>query len=626
MWSTDGGGIEMILHELVNEIVQTRVVEVVFDEHYDLVVIGLGTAGSISLITAAREGVSVLGVEQLYGMGGTGTIGAINAYYFGAKGGLYTEIDEKAAELQNSVFAKKTRRDTKDLVLQREAKKSGAKVKYQCIVTGVYLEKNQVVGLKLFQEGKEMHIAAKKFIDATGEAYVCHIAGAESFSGRAFDKATQPFTFTNIVIGEHGETLGLNKDAGFVNQHDPREVSRTNIVSNTYPMYLKNSYIDEEYRFATISPLIGVREGRMIRGIKTLKFSDVISLEEQKEQPLFYTFCNIDNHGKNIAFEDEELCDWLVASGLWGVLFSVPVPVEVLIPCNLGNIMVAGRCLSVDHNLAAGVRMQCDMSKCGEAAAYVCCEAIKNACSLNEVRYKNIIDKLKSTRCLDEANNIGFMERVEGKYFGNPLPKLQTSDEITTWLASDKPGWGIWSAKILASYNHEIIEALEKNICSNDENLARNSAVALGLIGRKTALDKLREIAKDMDNYVPKSSLKYVYTRGVSAIYLLGKLKDISSIDLLFDIVENGGQTSIDNFDFGEFYCEEKDVFSQYVAFAARALIDIAKANNELKEQIISKLLKILEQVDYKIMITLRANSESLYDLKPKLIEYVKSI
>ena len=95
---------------------------------------------------------------------------------------------------------------------------------------------------------------------------------------------------------------------------------------------------------------------------------------------------------------------------------------------------------------------------------------------------------------------------------------------------------------------------------------------------------------------------------------------------MLFDIVENGGQTSIDNFDFGEFYCEEKDVFSQYVAFAARALIDIAKANNELKEQIISKLLKILEQVDYKIMITLRANSESLYDLKPKLIEYVKSI
>ncbi len=616
----------MILHELVNDIVKKRVVDVVFDEHYDLVVVGLGTAGSISLITAAREGISVLGVEQLYGMGGTGTIGAINGYYFGAEGGLYTEIDEKATELQNSVFAKGTRRDTKDLVLQREAKKSGAKVKYQCIVTGVYLENSQVVGLKLFQEGKEMNIAAKKFIDATGEAYVCHIAGAESFSGRDFDKATQPFTFTNVVISEKGGNSGLNKDAGFVNQHDPREVSRTNIAANNYPMYLKKNYMNEEYRFATVSSLIGVREGRMIKGLKTLKFRDVISLEEQKEQPLFYTFCNIDNHGKNIAFEDEELCDWLVASGLWGVLFSVPVPVEVLTPCNLDNIMVAGRCLSVDHNLAAGVRMQRDMSKCGEAAAYVCCDAIKNDCSLNEVRYENIIDKLKNTRCLDEANNIGFMERVEGKYIGNPLPKLQTSDEITTWLASDKPGWGIWSAKVLASHNHEIIEALEKNIHSNDENLARNSAVALGLIGEEAALDKLREIAKDMDNYVPKSSLKYVYTRGVSAIYLLGKLKDISSIELLFGIVESRGKTRIDNFKFGEFYCEKKDVFSQYVAFATRALVDIAKSNKELREQIVSKLLKILEQPDYKIMITLRANSESLYDLKPKLMEYVKSI
>ena len=616
----------MILHELVNDIIKKRAVDVVFDEHYDLVVVGLGTAGSISLITGAREGISVLGVEQLYGMGGTGTIGAINYYYFGAEGGLYTEIDEKANDLQNSVFAKGTRRDTKDLVLQREAKKSGAKVKYQCVVTGVYLENRQVVGLKLFQSGKEINVASKKFIDATGEAYVCHIAGAESFSGRDFDKATQPFTFTNVVIGKKGGTLGLNKDAGFVNQHDPREVSQINIAANTYPMYLKDNYLNEEYRFATVSPLIGVREGRMIKGRKTLKFRDVISLEEKKEQPLFYTFCNIDNHGKNIAFENEELCDWLVASGLWGVLVSVPVPVEVLIPSNIDNIMVAGRCLSVDHNLAAGVRTQRDMSKCGEAAAYVCCEAIKNNCSLTEVKYVDIIDKLKSNRCLDESNNIGFMERVDGKYIGNPLPKLKTADEITTCLASDKPGWGIWSAKILTLHNHEMIEFLEKNIHSKDENLARNSALALGLIGEKAALDKLREIAKDMDNYVPKSSLKYVYTRGVSAIYLLGKLKDISSVDLLFGIVESRGQTKIDHFEFGEFYCEEKDIFSQYVAFAAKALVDIAKSNEEMKEQIISKLLKILDQPDYKIMITLRANSESLYDLKPKLMEYVKSI
>ena len=88
----------MILREMIDGVSRTSVVEPVFDESYDLIVVGLGTAGAISLIAAGREGLKVLGVEQLYGMGGTGTIGAITGYYFGALGGLYKEMDEKEQE------------------------------------------------------------------------------------------------------------------------------------------------------------------------------------------------------------------------------------------------------------------------------------------------------------------------------------------------------------------------------------------------------------------------------------------------------------------------------------------------------------------------------------------------
>jgi hypothetical protein len=614
----------MTLHEMVNNTVRTKTVAPAFEKKYDLIVIGLGTAGAVSLIAAGRSGLSVLGVEQLYAMGGTGTIGAINGYYFGAQGGLYTEIDQKALALESSLFAEGCRRDSKSLVLEREARAAGAEIRYFCMVTGVYLDGGKVTGLRLYQNKKEINVRADKFIDATGEAVVCHIAGCESLLGRDFDNQTQPFTFTSIAVDENGRVFGMNKDSGFVRQNDPAEVSRVVVSANNYPMYLKDDYSKEPVKFITTAPLLGIREGRVIKGRKTLRFKDIANLVCRKENPLFYSFSNIDNHGKDMAFEDEELCDWLVVSGLWGVLFSVPVPLEVLIPKGLENIMAVGRCLSVDHNLASALRMQRDMAKCGEAAACICAEAIKNKTTLSGVDYKQVAEKLKESKCLDEGNNIGFMERVKNQYLGNRLPELKTHAGITEWLASEKPGWGIWCAKIFSAGDNGIIEALKKNLSAGSENLSKNSALALGLIGEKSALGKLRKIAGELDNYVPESSLKYVYTRGVSAIYLLGKLHDFDSLDLLFGIVEKRGKTNLDNFKFSEFYWEANDVFSQYILFASRALVDIARAKEDKKETILSRLSGILEAPDYKIMVTLKENSESLFDLKPKLLEYVK--
>jgi hypothetical protein len=306
-------------------------------------------------------------------------------------------------------------------------------------------------------------------------------------------------------------------------------------------------------------------------------------------------------------------------------LFSVPVPLEVLIPQGLENIMVAGRCLSVDHNLASALRMQRDMAKCGEAAACVCAEAIKNKTALSGVDYKQVAEKLKESKCLDEGNNIGFSERVKDSYFGRPLQVLKTPAEINEWLDSEKPGWGIWCAKTFSAGNTGIMECLKKNLNSSSENLSRNTALAMGLAGNPSALGKLRQMAFEPDNYVPKSSLKYVYTRGVSAIYLLGRMNDTKSVDSLFGIVEGRGKTSLENFEFGEFYCNGTDVFSQYILFASRALADIARVNPDMKDRITGRLLKTLESPGYTVPVTLKENPGSFLDLKPKLAEYVET-
>jgi HEAT repeat protein len=232
------------------------------------------------------------------------------------------------------------------------------------------------------------------------------------------------------------------------------------------------------------------------------------------------------------------------------------------------------------------------------------------------------VEKLKATGCLDEANHVGFMERIAGQYFGYELPEFTTTEEILTRLAGEKPGWAIWACRSLAA-NRDLAEALTAHLTSENENLSRHCALALGIMGEEAALPKLREMAMEPDNYVPKSSLKYIYTRGVSAIYLLGKLGDVDSIDMLFDIVERNGLTDIPDFTFGEFYNEATDVYSQYVLFASRALVELAGKYPNKKQAIIERLLTILENPEYHIRITLRDNSASLYDLKPKLIEYI---
>ena len=54
-----------------------------FDEKYDICVVGLGTAGAIALIAAAKKGLKVLGIEKTNYLGGVGTGGpsTTNIFY-----------------------------------------------------------------------------------------------------------------------------------------------------------------------------------------------------------------------------------------------------------------------------------------------------------------------------------------------------------------------------------------------------------------------------------------------------------------------------------------------------------------------------------------------------------------
>jgi glycine/D-amino acid oxidase-like deaminating enzyme len=65
----------------------------------DVVVVGGGTGGAPTGISAARQGAKTVVVEYLHGLGGVGTLGLISKYYYGYIKGFTKEIDEGVISL-----------------------------------------------------------------------------------------------------------------------------------------------------------------------------------------------------------------------------------------------------------------------------------------------------------------------------------------------------------------------------------------------------------------------------------------------------------------------------------------------------------------------------------------------
>jgi len=591
------------------------------EKAYDVVVVGLGTSGSIALVAAARKGLKVLGVEERNAMGGTGTLGAVSNYYYGSSGGIYEDINRKTNEIQNELFSDfpSVRMDTKAYVLENEAVKAGAELMYDSTVIKVYMQGKKAVGLCVLCNGKEINIHSKIIIDATGEAYVCKLAGCETYCGREFDGQTQ--TYTNAAITfENGKLQnGMNIDSGFVNQNDCRDLSRAIVDSlSQYNDIYVNEYNNRT--FITNASILGIREGRHILGEEQLKLDEFMLNDRTSEKPLFYAFSNLDSHCKDMVFENEIFNDLMVVCGLWGLLFSVGVPMGSVIPKGFDGILVAGRCLSCDHDFACCVRMKKDMEKCGEAVAMIAYLAIKNNCKTKDVSYDELVPLLKETGCLSEKNNIGLFQRA--LKFGDKIPCSFPRDinEIKNQLSGNSPGLAIWSVKRLGN---KIADLLAEWLSSDNENLKKHTAFALALISDKRACKVLRQIVEERDGFIPSTSIKYTFTRCNTAIYLLGRIGDKDAVKTLCDIIQNNSFSDSSSFVPDEFYGSIEELQSQYVVYAVRALIDIAKQNPEVASEIRSNLNNLIISGDMSLNITLKSNPNIKHNLYEKIKNYI---
>ena len=551
--------------------------------HYDVIVVGLGTAGAMAAKAAQQEGLSVLGIEKLPVCGGTSTAGRVTGYYFGYHGGLYTTVDEVAHQFDNS-FIPMARLGADQKIAQLNRTLADCDVRTSASFIGALTRGKQVLGIRWQQNGRLYSAKAGYVIDATAEAAVCVSAGCSMLGGRASDGQFQPYTCVHLKHTD-GKLSWGNMDQGRVNQYDPDDLSRAVLESFSSPIHLRESYREQDY--LGIVPLLGLREGRRILGEETVSFHNLIH-GNFHPAPTYYSWTNFDNHGKDMALESQDYQDWVVLAGLWGWGLSVPVPMGALIPKGFDGLLAAGRCVSVDHDTAFGVRMRDDTSKSGEAAARLAALSLRSCKAAKDISPAALREALFATGCLKAEDEILRLEkqRMGEAYEGQLWCKDPAA--IAEGLSTDAPGYFMWSAKLLGKtdYLQPLLDA--------DKNTRYHAALALALLGDASpaTVAALEACALDIDGFVPKSGRKYVHPRSVSAIYALGRLASPLAASSLFQLLHEDIRIP---FAADLLVKDEEDLRFQYHSHAFGALCHIAKRSSEQKEAIRSQLEAYLQ-------------------------------
>ncbi|MEG0766104.1 MAG: FAD-dependent oxidoreductase [Clostridia bacterium] len=509
-----------------------------FSLHLDVLVAGLGTAGAVALCTASALGLHVAGFDRATGMGGMGGMGGVWDYYFGQAGGVTDQINRKCQTLQASgAYVTSQRRALgtrlsypgviKSYALEQRAQEKDVSLWYDTVALGAYLEEDRVVGLRLHDGTRRMDIAAEVIIDATGEADIAYLAGCEMLPPREADGTYQYYSKTrSILVQEEGEppyTVGAWSVCGRMDAANAANTTQAILRAAIHPQ----EFLHPQAHARTIyeSPMLGMREGRRIAPMQALRLREETA-GRQWAQPVFYAASHVDSFNRDMALEEEALQDFQSICDLRSVRLTVGVPMGAMIPMRMDGLLVAGRCMGVDHNLAACVRMKYDMEKSGEAAATLAFIACKEKKAPRYVSYEKVAAHLRKTGCLQDTQNQPWKD---GARTMECTRFPQCDEEMRIALASDFPGFAMWTAKNApARWQGMLREAL----ADADDSLRYRAALTLGMMGDEQALPVLRDQMKRSP--APEA----LYPEACKAICLLGRMGDVQSIPSLMELLK----------------------------------------------------------------------------------------
>ena len=387
-------------------------------QRYDVVVVGAGSAGSSAAISAARLGAQTLLLDRLPFLGGTSTavLDTFYAFYTPGErarrvvGGIGWEIVERlkaegmAFERPNTYGAGTGVTydpEVLKVVWERLAEDAKVDVLLHTWATGVDLREGRLAAIRTWNKGGESFIQADAFIDASGDADLCAMAGVRYEDAKStpnLQSLSTIFRAANVDVekaarvpktelwammrraAESGEYRLPRLEGSWHRTPHPGVVTvhmtRIPNVDATDPEQLTHAEIEgrrqvrEYHRFlrdkapgfersvlVATSPAIGVRESRRVIGDYRLTRDDVLG-SRRFEDEIALCGAPIEDH----AAGPDTRWTYVPESGVYGI------PYRCLLPEGVEGILVAGRCFSATHDAHASARSMATCMAMGQAA------------------------------------------------------------------------------------------------------------------------------------------------------------------------------------------------------------------------------------------------------------------
>lgn len=338
------------------------------EEAADVIVTGGGTAGAMAALYAARGGARTILIEPMYDLGGTATLGGVNAYWFGTSFLDTQEVDERVDRLCESCGIERPagmfgRYDAfhggiKGLVLLELCLQAGVEIRFGRLVYDVIRENDRITGVRCAgKKGKEAFYG-RIIIDATGDGDLAAAAGADTIYGAERDG----FTYWGSLAQYDGPDSYQNNFSAMVRLDDTEDFTDFIITGRRRG---KGALFDH-------GSYVSVRESRHIRGEKSIGLKD-LCLFRTYEDGICTCFSNYDPKGRPDAAS--VCCGYLVPQ------MKMQIPLGAFLPVDdkgkrIEGLMVAGKAVCADHNAFPGIRMQRDLMHQGAVLGLLAAMAV----------------------------------------------------------------------------------------------------------------------------------------------------------------------------------------------------------------------------------------------------------
>ena len=415
-------------------------------ERFDIIVVGGGFAGVGAAIGAAREGKTVLIIEQYGCLGGAACHNLVNPFM------KYWRVVNGEKEILNAGVFARIQRELQDqnaiaengmifneeylkFVLDKLVQEYKISVLFHTSVIAANAQDGRVQSITIFNKNGMQVLEADMYIDCSGDGDVAAYAG---FSYNVGDENgyCQPMTLCFNVGGvPYGdrtyfevrkEVLELYKEWQAQGKiKNPREnvlifhsflpntlhFNSTRIIKKSplkaeditaaefearEQMFELFNFLKENFELFKDSylinsaPSIGVRESRRIVGEYEMTAEDVLSARKFDDGIARGNY-PVDIHNP---------------SGSGTVLQKLPpeeyysIPLRSLIPKGAKNLLVAGRCISATHEAQASIRIMPIVCCIGEGAGVAAATALSTGVDIGKVDVSIVQQTLKSNGAL----------------------------------------------------------------------------------------------------------------------------------------------------------------------------------------------------------------------------------